>query len=66
MSFIEALEASLCKTADKELMPMQPGDMQDTFANVDDLLEEFGYKPSMSISQGEENFVNWYKEYNNI
>ena len=57
MSYIEALEASLGKTAEKELMPLQPGDMQDTAADVDDLLEEFGYKPSMSVSQGVENFV---------
>jgi UDP-glucuronate 4-epimerase len=66
MSYIEALEASLGKTAEKELMPLQPGDMQDTFADVDNLVEEFGYKPSMSVSQGVENFVRWYNEYNNI
>jgi len=38
----------------------------DTYADVDDLVEEFGYKPSMSVKQGVENFAAWYKEYNNI
>jgi len=38
----------------------------DTYADVDDLVEEFGYKPSMSVKQGVANFVNWYKNYNGI
>jgi UDP-glucuronate 4-epimerase len=66
MDYIEALENSLGKTAEKELLPLQPGDVPDTYADVDDLVEQFGYKPSMSVAQGVENFVNWYKKYNNI
>ena len=66
MDYIEALENSLGKTAEKELLPLQPGDVPDTYADVDDLVEEFGYKPSMSVKQGVANFVQWYKEYNNI
>jgi len=66
MDYIEALEASLGKTAEKELLPLQPGDVPDTYADVDDLVEEFDYKPSMSVQQGVENFSMWYKEYNNI
>jgi len=66
MDYIEALESSLGKTAKKELLPLQPGDVPDTYADVDDLVEEFGYKPSMSVKQGVANFVQWYKEYNNI
>jgi UDP-glucuronate 4-epimerase len=64
IDYIEALEISLGKTAEKELMPLQPGDVPDTYADVDDLVEEFGYKPSTSIKQGIENFALWYKNYN--
>ena len=66
MDYIEALETSLGKTAEKELLPLQPGDVPDTYADVDDLVEQFDYKPSMSVKQGVENFAMWYKEYNNI
>ena len=63
MDYIEALENSLGVKADKELLPLQPGDVPDTYADVDDLVKEFGYKPSMSVKQGVENFAKWYKEY---
>ena len=63
MDYIEALETSLGKTAEKELLPLQPGDVPDTYADVDDLVEEFGYKPSMRVKQGVENFAVWYKKY---
>ena len=65
---MKALEASLGKTAEKELLPLQPGDVPDTYADVDDLVEEFGYslQPSMSIKQGVDNFAVWYKQYNNL
>jgi len=66
MDYIEALETSLGKKAEKELLPLQPGDVQDTYADVDDLEKQFGYKPSMSINQGVENFTVWYKKYNGI
>jgi UDP-glucuronate 4-epimerase len=66
MDYIEALETSLGKRAEKELLPLQPGDVPDTYADVDDLVEQFDYKPSMSVKQGVENFAVWYKEYNNI
>jgi len=66
MDYIEALETSLGIIAEKQLLPLQPGDVPDTYADVDDLVEEFGYKPSMSVKQGVANFVNWYKNYNEI
>ena len=66
MDYIEALETSLGIIAEKQLLPLQPGDVPDTYADVDDLVEEFGYKPSMSVKQGVANFVNWYKNYNGI
>jgi len=66
MDYIEALENSMGIKAEKELLPLQPGDVQDTYAAVDDLVEEFGYKPLMNVKQGVENFVSWYKEYNSV
>jgi len=66
MDYIEALETSLGKKAEKKLLPLQPGDVPDTYADIDDLVKEFDYKPSMSVKQGVENFAVWYKEYNSI
>jgi len=66
MDYIEALESSLGIKAEKELLPLQSGDVPDTCADVDDLVEEFSYKPSTNVKQGVENFVRWYKEYNNL
>ena len=57
MDYIEALEASLGKTAKKELLPLQLGDVPNTYADVDDLVDQFGYKPSMSFRQGVKNFA---------
>lgn len=62
MSYIEALEASLGKKTEKILLPLQPGDVPDTYADVDDLVEQFGYKPSMSVEHGVKKFVDWYKK----
>ena len=66
MNYIGALENSLGIKAEKELLPLQLGDVPDTYADVDDLVEEFNYKPLMNIKQGVENFVKWYKEYNSL
>ena len=65
MDYIEAIERALGIDAKKELLPLQPGDVPDTYADVDDLVREFGYKPSMSVNEGVKNFVEWYKEYHN-
>ncbi|MDA9801527.1 NAD-dependent epimerase [Candidatus Pseudothioglobus singularis] len=66
MDYINALENSLGKIAKKNLLPLQPGDVVDTYADVDDLVEQFDYKPSMAITEGINNFVAWYLEYNKI
>ena len=66
LDYIEAIEDSLGIKADKELLPIQPGDVPDTYAEVDDLINEFNYKPSMNIKQGVKNFVDWYKDYKNL
>ena len=63
MDYIEALESSLGLKAIKDLLPLQPGDVPDTYANVDDLVKEFNYKPSTKMNQGVQNFVDWYKSY---
>ncbi len=61
--FIETIEKNLGIEADKELLPLQLGDVPNTYADVDDLVSEFDYKPSTSIQDGVEKFIKWYKEY---
>ncbi len=66
MDYIKALENALGIEAEKDFLPLQDGDVPDTYANVDDLVKEFGYKPDMPVQQGVENFVEWYKGYYKI
>ncbi|MFK7912628.1 MAG: NAD-dependent epimerase [Pseudomonadales bacterium] len=61
--YIELLEETLGKTATKNMLPLQPGDVPDTFANVDDLIADVGYKPDTPVEDGIRAFVTWYKEY---
>lgn len=61
--FIETLEEKLGRTAVKNYLPMQAGDVPDTYADVDDLLRDVGFRPKTSIKKGIGEFVNWYKEY---
>jgi len=63
MRFIQILEDCLGRKADKHFMPMQPGDVQATYADVDDLIRDFNYKPDTSLETGVENFVRWFKDY---
>ena len=63
MDYISAIEEALEIKAEKELLPLQPGDVPDTYADVDDLVIDFDYKPSMGIEEGVKNFVDWYLEY---
>lgn len=63
MHFIEALEDCLGKKAEKNLMPIQPGDVPETYADVDDLIRDVGFKPSTPIKEGIKKFVAWYGEY---
>jgi len=66
LHFIEVLESKLGKTAIKNLLPLQEGDVPETYANVDDLMNDVGFKPATSIETGIENFANWYKAYYKI
>ena len=61
--YIEVLEDCLGKKSERNLLPMQPGDVLDTHADVEDLMTDFAYKPDTSIELGIENFVRWYREY---
>jgi UDP-glucuronate 4-epimerase len=62
-TYIEALENALGIEAKKEMLPMQPGDIPDTYAEIDDFVNEFDYKPSVSINEGVSEFVRWYRSY---
>jgi len=63
MHYIATLEQCLGKTAHKELLPLQPGDVPDTYADVSDLVNELGYRPSTSVEDGISRFVDWYRGY---
>ena len=64
--FIEILEKSLGKKAKIEFLPMQPGDVYQTYADVDELMNDFDFKPSTPLSVGLERFVQWYRKYYNL
>lgn len=66
LDFIDAIEKELGVKAIKELLPIQPGDVPETFADVSDLVADVGYKPNTSIKDGVRNFVKWYRYYYNI
>jgi UDP-glucuronate 4-epimerase len=66
MRYIEVLEECLGKKAEKNFLPMQPGDVPATYANVDDLMSDVGFKPNTPIEEGIKRFVAWYREYYRI
>ena len=61
--YIQAIETALGKKAKKELLPLQPGDVPDTYADVSHLEADFHYRPSISIEEGIKNFTNWYLDF---
>lgn len=63
LTFVETLEKHLGKTAMKKFLPMQAGDVADTFADVQDLMRDFDYSPNTPLDLGIERFVNWYKSF---
>ncbi len=63
MDYIQTLEKHLGREAKKEFLPMQPGDVYQTYADVSDLMHNFNFKPSTSIDEGLGKFVTWFKEY---
>ncbi|MBZ4202924.1 MAG: NAD-dependent epimerase [Methylovulum sp.] len=63
LTFIETLERCIGKEAIKHFLPMQPGDIPDTYADVTDLQKEFNYKPATQLREGLGHFVEWYKDF---
>ena len=63
MDFIHAIEDAFGKKFKMNMMDIQPGDVPSTYANVDDLVNDFDYKPDTSIQSGIQKFISWYKEY---
>ena len=62
-AYIEAIEDALGRRAIKELLPLQPGDVPDTFADVSELVKAVGYKPATPVKDGVRAFVDWYRAY---
>jgi UDP-glucuronate 4-epimerase len=63
LTFIEVIEAAMGKPAEKVMMPMQPGDVPATYADVDDLMADVGFRPNTPLAEGIARFVDWYREY---
>ncbi len=63
IEFIEIIEKCVGKKAEKEFLPMQPGDVPATYANVDDLFNDVGFKPATPLTEGIDKFVRWYKDF---
>jgi len=63
MQFIECLEKALGKQAEKNFLPMQPGDVRETYADIDDLSEAVGFRPATPLDEGIKRFVEWYREH---
>jgi UDP-glucuronate 4-epimerase len=61
--YVAGLEKALGKTAEKQLLPLQAGDVPDTYADVADLVEQFHYKPATTVEDGIKRFVAWYRDY---
>lgn len=66
LEFIEEIEIATGKQAQKTMMPMQPGDVNQTWADVEGLRKRYGYNPNFSVKEGVRRFVEWYKEYYKI
>jgi UDP-glucuronate 4-epimerase len=66
MDVVAHLEQALGRKAEREMLPMQPGDVPATYADVDDLMRDVGFRPSTPIAEGVRRFVEWYREYHRI
>jgi len=63
LDFINEIETNLDKVASKDMLPMQPGDVERTWADVDDLIKDYDYRPNTSIKVGVKSFIDWFKDY---
>ncbi len=63
MDFVAVIEKAVGRTAEKRLLPAQPGDVPDTYADISELAAQFGFRPSTPVDEGIEKFVAWYRDY---
>ena len=63
---VSLIERALGRTAQREMAPMQPGDVPATYADVDDLMRDVGFRPSTSIEDGVARFIAWYRDYHRV
>jgi UDP-glucuronate 4-epimerase len=66
MHVVSLLEKEFGRTAAKEMLPMQPGDVPETYADIEDLAREIGFRPATTIEDGVARFAKWYREYHNL
>jgi UDP-glucuronate 4-epimerase len=63
LDFIKEIELNLGKVAKKDMLPIQPGDVERTWADVDQLIKDYDYRPNTSIKDGVKSFIHWFKNY---
>jgi UDP-glucuronate 4-epimerase len=63
LDYIEAIESAMGKTTEKEFLPIQPGDVEKTYADVKELIEDFDYQPNTPLKEGVKDFIDWFKGY---
>jgi UDP-glucuronate 4-epimerase len=66
MRYIELIEENVGKKAEKNMLPLQPGDVPDTYADTSDLANDVDYQPATPTEEGVRNFVDWYVDYYNV
>ncbi len=66
LDFIAVIERALGRTVEKQLLPMQPGDVAESFADIDTARRDLGFEPKISIEEGIGRFIAWYKHYHKI
>ena len=66
LHLVELIERAVGKSARRELLPMQPGDVPETYADVDDLMRDVGFRPATAIADGVARFVAWYRQYQKL
>jgi UDP-glucuronate 4-epimerase len=66
LTYIECIEQALGKKAELNLLPLQPGDVPDTFADVADLVRDVGYQPATPVAEGVQRFIDWYRDYYSV
>ena len=66
MKYIEVLEDCLGRKAEKNMLPLQPGDVPDTYADSQSLVDAVGYQPATPVEEGVARFVEWYVDYYNV